>query len=139
MNDIRVGGKVGPGGGLLWTPGAMAEVLQAFKPHEGRPFAATFKVVRDIRSLSQNRRYHGLIVPMVREILSVGQPLPFSKDEVHWALKRAFIGVRESRLGPIPKSSKELDVPQFAAFMNESESWMATQWGIVVPQFGDDL
>jgi hypothetical protein len=106
---------------------------------KGSKVEVTYKVVRETRSLAQSKRYWGLIVPVAAEILSAGRDIPLSKDQAHYVLKSAFIGVEETPLGTFPKDSRTLDVPQFKAFCDAVEEWMITKWGVTIPEYEDDL
>ena len=105
----------------------------------GARIEVQYKVIRDVRSVKQNARYWSLVVPIAAEVLSVGRDIPLSKDQAHYVLKSAFIGVEETPLGTFPKSSKDLDVEQFLAFTRKAEEWLVTQYGLVIPERGEDL
>ncbi len=94
--------------------------------------SVTIERERIIRSTSQNSRYWSLIVPVVAECWSLKQERPISNDMAHYALKCAFIGVEETPLGPVPKSSKALTVPEFADYMTKIEAYLAQEFGLSV-------
>jgi hypothetical protein len=91
------------------APGIAAR-LQTMR---GRSALVTVEVERKARSARQNRRYWGCIVPFARELLSVSRDLPLSLDQTHYALKAAFLGITNTTLGPVPKSTRNLSVPEF--------------------------
>ncbi len=110
--------------------------------NEGKRVVVSISLERQYRSLAQNRRYWSLVLPVVRECINVERDkdglMPLSKDQIHWALKGALIGWEETPLGKVPKSSKELDVPGFADFCRQVEEWIATKWGVALPERGED-
>ncbi len=97
--------------------------------------SVTIERERIIRNTSQNARYWSLIVPLVAECWSLKRERPISNDMAHYALKCAFIGVEETPLGPVPKSSRTLTTAEFADYMTKIEAYLAQEFGLaVIPQ-----
>jgi hypothetical protein len=94
--------------------------------------SVTIERERIVRTTNQNARYWSLIVPLVAECWSLKREMPISNDMAHYALKCAFIGVEETPLGPVPKSSRTLTVPEFAEYMEKIEAYLAQEFGLAV-------
>lgn len=138
MKELRLSAKASKNGVIYDLPAQVGTVAAWLTALEGKRIEVTYREIKDVRSLAQNRRYWSLVVPVVAEVLSSGRELPLSKDQAHYALKLAFIGHEDTPLGPVPKSSKELDTAQFAAFCSKVEEWLVTTWGVVVPDRLED-
>lgn len=139
MTEHVFSGQVKKG---CFYPDALPRWNVTFGKLEGKRVTVKVESYRDVRSLAQNRRYFSCVVPVVAEVLSQELPqgeLPVSKDEAHEKLKEHFIGFRVTSLGKVPKRSRDLNTEQFAAFVRAVEEWLATKWGIVIPERGEDL
>lgn len=112
----------------LSDPSRWKEILRA---HKGERVQLTLEKQRQARSDPQNRHYFGVIVPVVREILSKGRDLPLSKDQTHWLLKSAFLGCEETPLGLVPKSTARLSVSAFAEYTEKIEAHFRAEYGAV--------
>ena len=100
----------------------VSALVQSFAP---RRVEISIAIKHGQRTDPQNRRYWGSILPAVRENLSLGRELPLSKEQTHYVLKSAFIGVDETPLGPVPKSSRTLSVEKFKEFCDAVEAHFA--------------
>ena len=99
----------------------------------------TVTVEREIirRTLSQNAWYWSIIVPTVASVLSRTRDVPLSNDQTHYVLKSAFIGVDETPLGPVPKSSAKLSTKEFSDYCDRIVAHAASEWGFPIPQPGE--
>lgn len=80
------------------------------------------------RSNPQNARYW-LLLTMISEKLPV-QGVTYSAEQFHIYFKSRFLGCDDVTLPngkviPMPKSSADLDINQFAEFMDKVEAWAA--------------
>jgi hypothetical protein len=89
------------------------------------------------RTLSQNAWYWSIIVPTVASVLSRTRDVPLSNDQAHYVLKSAFIGLDETPLGPVPKSSAALSTKEFAEYCDRIVAHAASEWGFPIPQPGE--
>ena len=80
---------------------------------------------KSIRSVRQNSRYWGLIVPLAGDYLSKTRDVPLSKEQTHYVLKSAFLGCEETELGLAPMDSRTLTTAQFAQFCEKVTLWLA--------------
>lgn len=85
------------------------------------------------RSLNQNSWFWVAIVPAVANYLSEATGNEFSDDQAHYLLKSVFIGVIETPLGPVPKSSKTLTTEEFSTFCEKIRAHCASEWGFTIP------
>ena len=139
MKQLQIMVKASDGGVPIHDPGQVKAVVEFLKSLAGQRVEITYRHVRDVRSLAQNRRYWSMIVPCVAEVLSAGREIPLSRDQAHEVLKYAFIGHEDTPLGPLAKSSKELTVPEFIEYCDRIEGWLATDWKVVIPERGEEL
>ena len=95
--------------------------------------------LRQIRSGAQNRRYWGLVVPLVAEVLSENREVPLSSEQAHEVCKYAFLGRDRTALGPVPRSTRGLNTADFAAYCERIEHWLLHSHGVVVPAAGETL
>ncbi len=105
----------------------------------GKRVVISLQAVRITRSTQQNRRYWSCIVPLVAEVLSVGRPLPLSKDDAHYVCKWTFLGHEDTALGPIPRHSKTLSTAEFVSYCDAIEAWLAQEHGVALPALGEDM
>lgn len=80
------------------------------------------------RNTEQNRMYWSLVHLVAEKIKPNGQT--FSPDSWHLFLKSRFLGCDDERLPngkvlTIPKSSADLDVAEFSAFLDQVQAWAA--------------
>lgn len=132
----RFGGKVDAGKLVLddpvrWT-GALARLA-------GQRVFLTVERERIQRTTQQNRWYWGMVVPLVADFLSQGRELPLSNDQAHYVLKSAFLGVDETPLGPVPKSTRKLSVEEFSTYCEKIVSHAAAEWGLNIPAPGERI
>lgn len=107
--------------------------------HEGKRITATLDDEHLIRSTAQNRRHFGQLVRATMGAWNADRELPLHKDQVHWSLKGAFLGWVETPLGLVQKSSKDRTVPEFKQFMEDTEEYLVTKYGILIPSRDEDL
>lgn len=105
----------------------------ALAPNAGRRVVVTVERHHERRSNKQNSWYWSCIVPAVAGHLSKGRELPLSDDQAHYVLKSAFIGLEETPLGSVPKSSAALSTAEFSAFCERIVAHAASEWGLPIP------
>lgn len=91
------------------------------------------------RTTQQNRWYWGMVVPLVADYLSQGREVPLSNDQAHYVLKSAFLGVEETPLGTVPKSTRRLSVEEFSLYCDKIVSHAAAEWGMNIPAPGERI
>ena len=104
---------------------------------KGEQVLVTVERHHDRRSSQQNRRYWGAIVPTVGWHFSKDRPVPLHSSQVHHVLKSAFLGVDETPLGPVPKSTRDLTTAEFSAYCDAIEAHAASEWGLHIPAPGE--
>ncbi len=95
--------------------------------------------LRANRSLQANRRYWGMVVPLAAEVLSVTRDIPLSSEQAHEVLKYAFMGHDDTPLGPVPRSTRNLDTAQFYEYTQKVEEWLLHSYGVVIPAAGESI
>jgi hypothetical protein len=117
-------------GRLLIDAAALAIALREF---EGKRVVVEIEREKSIRSIKQNSRYWGLIVPLAGDYLSKTRDVPLSRDQTHYVLKSAFLGCEETELGLIPMDSRTLTTAQFAAYCEKVTLWLS-EHGYFLPE-----
>lgn len=127
--------------GLMCESGFKADDTSRWKEAKRRYFGRRVTVriepEKQTRSHRQNAWYWGVIVPAVAEHLSIDRVLPLSADQCHEVLKAAFIGVEETELGTVPKSSAALTTEEFSTFCELVRAHAASEWGMQIPNPGE--
>lgn len=104
------------------------------KRFAGKRVTVTVEEEKDQRSLAQNARFW-LICQYAADVWSVGRPLPIHKDEAKLALCRAFLGMVDTPLGPVPKRTSTLTVSEMAHLQEQITAWFASE-GTPLPMDG---
>lgn len=114
---------------------------------EGQRFEETLRRERKVRSTEANRRYFGVILPLVRDCIDRGrvdaklEPIAWDqdkwKDDLHDQLVRRHAGVEDTVIGPIRKQTHTMDTKQFFDFTESVTRWLAEQ-GYYVPEEGEE-
>ena len=80
------------------------------------------------RTILQNARYWSQYVPFAADVWEQRYGRPFSKEETHDLLCKAFLGIDyievDGKRLETRKHSSELDTAQFAAFNDRVELWI---------------
>jgi hypothetical protein len=99
----------------------------------------TVTVEREVKRRGDpvNRYYWGVVVRAVADYLSIGRALPLSKDDAHYVLCSAFIGMEETPLGRLPCHSSTLTSEQFSTFVERIKAHAATEWKLPIPEPGE--
>ena len=103
--------------------------------HRGRDVWVTVSRQQHNRTMPQNRYYFGVVVEMVAGY--IGE----SRDETHALLKEKFLPRRRIELLngkfiEMPPSTRELDVEQFTAYIEQIRVWAAQWLGLSIPDAG---
>lgn len=126
-------------GKLLIDAAALAIALREF---EGRRVVVEIEREKSIRSVRANARYWTILIPLAGDLLQKkqGRVLPYSKEQVHWIIKSAFLGCEDNPLGgpPVPLDSHTLSTEEFYNFTEEVSAWLA-QNGYPIPVQGEQL
>lgn len=104
------------------------EALEAIKQAK---LGSTIKIERT-RTVKQNSRYwgNGVLAQIARKASVNGKR--FSAESWHEHFKRLFIGIEEMPDGSVRgKSSKELEIEEFAKFAQQVEAYAVTELGVV--------
>ncbi|MGZ8317555.1 MAG: recombination protein NinB [Telluria sp.] len=99
---------------------------------EGKFLAVTVSLYKSKRSLEQNRRYFGpAVLGAIEEQVWV-QGRRHDKESWHEYFKRRFLGVVDLPFGGTrAMSSTDLNVEEFALFMQQVEAYAASELGVV--------
>lgn len=107
---------------------------------EGKWLVVTLQVKKKRRSLSQNRFYFGVVVPLVSELFrEAGDPM--DEEGAHDFLMREVgkFTYRSKLTGQVMRrSSRDLNTEQWEAYMEAIRAW-AAQMGLSVPLPGEQL
>jgi hypothetical protein len=118
-------------GTLVWSePSRVRATLAHLR---GKTITITLEREVQRRGDPANRYYWAAVAPAVAEYLSIGRPLPLSKDDAHRVLCSAFIGTEETPLGPTPCHSSTLTSEQFSVFIERIKAHAASEWGLHIP------
>lgn len=118
---MKLSGEV-KGGKLLIEPTALAI---AIREYADKRVTVDIEPVKSIRSIRQNNRYWGGIVPLAGDYLSKTRDLPLSKDQIHFVLVAAFAGCEETELGLVPVKTSTMTTAQFALYCERITQWLA--------------
>jgi hypothetical protein len=116
----------GPDGKTLKLDSRTTFVRELGEKLAGKPVTLTVEEEKDQRSLAQNARFW-LICQYAADVWSVGRPLPIHKDEAKLALCRAFLGMVDTPLGPVPKRTSTLTVAEMAHLQEQITAWFASE------------
>lgn len=99
--------------------------------NEGRFLQVTVQLVKDKRSLEQNRRYwKAVITPIAAQAWADGRQ--YDKGCWHEFFKREFIGVLDLPMGGVvAMSTTDLSVEEFSDYMAQVEAYAATELNVV--------
>jgi hypothetical protein len=106
------------------------QTLRAFLDKmEGQRVTLYFKQYAPERSLAQNRRLWGYLVPLFRQWVLDEWGMSLTNDEAKAYLTAKFSYVEfvnpdTGQTMQVPKGTSELDKKQFAEFMNRTEQWL---------------
>jgi len=99
----------------LWT------ALRTLVP--GR-YRVTVTEAKSTRSIEQNSRYWGYVLPTIAEQVTDEIGKKYSAEIWHEYFKQEFIGIVElPNERVVGKSSRKLSVTEFADFMTQVEAW----------------
>jgi len=108
----------------------------AMREYEGRRVVVDIDAERSVRSVRQNNRYWGVLVPLAGDFLGKTRDVPLSKEQIHFVLTSAFLGCDETPLGMVPMSTRTLDTKQFAGYCEKVALWLMEN-GYHVPEPGE--
>jgi len=138
---IEYNGEVSPDGQLKIF--RKKDFIAEVKTLAGKRVKLTIERQYNKRSLSQNAYWHGVVVNAVKEGLAA-KGFVFTAKETHELLRLKFAvaeKVNESTGEVIQylKSTSEMTVGEFMDFMAEVSEWAYTEYGITIPQPGEQL
>ena len=101
--------------------------------HNGREVLVSVVRQQHIRTLPQNRYYHGVVVDMIAGY--IGE----SREETHELLKQQFLPCRHVELLDgkniqMPGSTRLLTIEQFTAYIEQVKVWAAQFLGLSIPE-----
>jgi hypothetical protein len=129
----RLPGRVKDGQLVMADPVAWRTLLAR---QNGREVVVTVTRVQHLRSLPQNRYYHGVVVDMIAGY--IGE----SRDETHELLKSRFLPVRrvellDGQFIEMPPSTRLLTVEEMTAYIEQVRVWAAQFLGLSIPDAGE--
>jgi hypothetical protein len=100
--------------------------------HEGRDVFVTVVRQQHLRTMPQNRYYHGVVVDSIAGF--IGE----SREETHELLKAQFLPKRsiellDGRGLEMPPSTRLLSVEEFAAYIERVRVWAAQFLSLSIP------
>jgi len=128
---MKFAGVVGDDGKLKLHEDA--QFRSALAKWRGKPVMLDIETVGNRRSLQANRRYWGVTVKIVAEILSALSkgPLPIHPDQAHDLLCRTFLGEVDTPAGKVRKTTHDLSTAEFAEFVQKVEAHFTAEYGVV--------
>jgi len=120
---VRHAGTVTKGQLILADPAAWRAAVAR---HEGRQVFVTVVRQQHLRTMPQNRYYHGVVVD------SIAGYIGESREETHELLKEKFLPRRrvellDGKFLEMPPSTRHLSVEAFSAYVEQVRVW-AAQW-----------
>lgn len=110
--------------------------------HAGKRVTVEIELEQPRRSVRANARYWSMLVPLAADVLSIGRVVPLSSKQAHDVLKQVFLGY-DRVTGPhgvealVLKSTAATDTPEFAAYCEKIQAWLAQDHGVRVPEPGE--
>lgn len=104
----------------------------ALAPHASQEVVVTVDTY-DPATRGLRRYYFAAVVEAVRNHLSQGRELPLSKDQTHELLKKAFLGIEQTALGEVAKSTKGMNQVELWDYIESICSHAASEWGVQIP------
>lgn len=126
----RHAGKVNEKGELvLADPSAWRAAVAR---HKGRDVWVTVVRQQHLRTMPQNRYYHGVICDLIAGY--IGE----TREDTHALLKQKFLPTREVELLDgqkltMPPSTRLLNTEQMAAYIDSIKRWAAQFLGLSIP------
>jgi hypothetical protein len=141
---VKLAAKVDKGRVVWADPASLAITMRHF---EGQPVQIEITKQTQTRSDQSNRRYFGVLLPMVRAFIDEDRkenglpPLDWGagdewKDRLHASLVARHAGVDETPIGPVRKSTRVMTKEQFFAYTESVTRWLA-EHGWYVPEQGE--
>lgn len=84
------------------------------------------------RTIDQNRLYFAWLHIIADHM---GE---YDTEDVHYALKARLLGTDETPLGPVPKSSRDLETVEFTDYMEAVKAFAATEMGLSLPETDEE-
>lgn len=131
---MKLSGEVKEGR-LILPPVAWAIAAREF---EGRRVTVEIDKEKSIRSVRANARYWTILVPLASHHLGKTRDIQLSKDQTHWILASAFVGIETTDLGAVPKETHTLSTEEFYNFTEEVSAWL-TGLGYPIPEQGEPV
>ena len=126
---VRHAGTIRAGQLVLADPSAWRAAVAR---HEGRQVFVTLVRQQHLRTMPQNRYYHGVVVDAVAGY--IGE----SREETHALLKEKFLPRRQVELLDgktleMPPSTRLLTVEQFTEYIEQVRRWAAEWLHLSIP------
>lgn len=131
---MKLSGEV-KGGRLVIAPVPWAIAMNEFA---NRRVVVEIEAEKSLRTVRANARYWTVLVPLASHHLSKKRDIQLSKDQTHWILASAFVGIVATDLGAVPKETHTLSVQEFYNFTEEVSAWLA-QEGYPIPEQGESI
>lgn len=112
-------------------------MFAALREFASQDVVVTVERFREKRSNGQNAYYWAVVVPFVRRFWSKEWDIDLTEKQTHETLKKVFIGVIDTPMGPITRSSATLNVEQFVDYVESICSYFASEKGEYIPQPGE--
>lgn len=130
MYTPRLAARVKDGQLVLADPVAWRTLLAK---HNGREVVVTVTRKQHLRTMPQNRYYHGVVVEMVAGY--IGE----SREETHALLKEKFLPRRKVELLDgqfleMPPTTRLLSTEEFSAYIEQIKVWAASFLGLSIPE-----
>lgn len=107
----------------------LLELLERFDDRKPRGIVASISPIVRRRTLQQNRLYRAWLA-------LIGEELGYGKEELedlHYALKRKVLGVKDGPLGPVPNSTRDLSTVAFGEFLEAVRRVVLVEFSIRLP------
>ena len=98
---------------------------------EGYRVVQTLEKERNLRSLSQNRYYWGVVIEILAEEFG------YEREEMHEALKMKFLRKHDDTKLPTVGSTARMNTAQFSDYIDRVMRWAATDYSIYIPEIGE--
>ena len=127
-------------GRLVSNRNALSDTFAQF---EGKDVAITIEVAKKKRSGSQNRYYHGVVLPLIQNGLKDATGEHYSHEQVHDLLRHKYLVVdvpfKDGLFAERVKSSTELSTIEFEDYQANCKVFAAEFLGVVIPEPNEQL
>lgn len=127
---MKIPGQVKEGRFVADNPAAWPIAMREWN---GKKVVVEIDAQKSIRTLPQNNRYFGVLLPLFQHYLSQTRDVPLSKEQAHWVAASAFHGTDETTMGMVPKPTRTMTTKEFSEYCDKLALFLQEK-GYPIPQ-----